>query len=187
MNGNRLRNVACLILGLVSLPVMTRAAEQQDPPALAGESPISLMWYAVNGGGCMSASDDLLLVGSAGALDTGDPLSGVFDIPADAWTPDQGSESSALPLELALAPISPNPNRGSASLAWSLPAVARVRLTVHDVMGREVAVLADGFQDAGRHQATWTSGGDAGVVPGIYFVRLQTSLGVLVRRMVVTP
>ena len=87
-------------------------------------------------------------------------------------------------VEFSLLPISPNPSHGVALIAWSVPRESRVRLTVHDVQGRQVAVLADGVYAAGRHIVRWDSLERGGSSPGMYFVRLQGPDGVRVRRVV---
>ena len=65
----------------------------------------------------------------------------------------------------------PNPVRGAARLPYRLGRGGAVRLAVHDALGREVAVLADGVQPAGLHEASWDAGG---LAPGAYVVRLET-------------
>lgn len=87
----------------------------------------------------------------------------------------------------ALSAVTPNPSRGESRVRFTLPRAAVVRLSVIDVQGREVAVLADGLETAGEHAATWngrTARGDAPA--GLYFVRYRTPEGMLVRRLVVT-
>ncbi len=51
--------------------------------------------------------------------------------------------------------------------SFTLPAAGAVRLSVVDLLGRVVAVLADGPVAAGRHEARL-----AGLAPGAYVVRL---------------
>lgn len=64
----------------------------------------------------------------------------------------------------------PNPFNPSTAIRFSLPADGFVRLTVHDVQGRLVAVLANGRLGAGEHSIVW----DAGKAPsGVYFYRLE--------------
>ena len=55
---------------------------------------------------------------------------------------------SASPLALTVAP---NPSRGAARVAWTMPAPGIARVRVVDVLGRQVAVLADGERAAGPH------------------------------------
>lgn len=84
---------------------------------------------------------------------------------------------------LQLAPVSPNPLRHAGVVAFALPQRAHVRVSVHDVLGREAAVLVDGDLDPGRYHVTWL--GDGAGAAGLYFVRLTTGRHTLVRRVVV--
>ena len=73
-------------------------------------------------------------------------------------------ETEARPLA-----VGPNPTRGGAAVTFALDAEADVRLAVYDVLGREVAVLAEGTYPAGPHRMAL----DAGALPaGAYVVRL---------------
>jgi PKD repeat protein len=75
-----------------------------------------------------------------------------------------------LPSELSLEQNSPNPFRPSTQIAFSLPGESSVRLVVFNVLGQEVARLAEGVLPAGRHAVTW----DARRLPsGVYFYRLE--------------
>ena len=65
-----------------------------------------------------------------------------------------GADPTAV-TEFALAPVMPNPGRGPFTVTYALPRSAPVRVSVIDVQGREIAVLADGELPAGRHRATW--------------------------------
>ena len=65
--------------------------------------------------------------------------------------------------------VGPNPVRGAGTVAFRLGAAAAVRVAVYDVLGREVAVLADGVLGAGEHRLAL----DASALPaGAYVVRL---------------
>jgi hypothetical protein len=74
----------------------------------------------------------------------------------------------------------PNPFNPSTTLRWQQPISGRVRLVVSDVLGREVAVLADGTFGPGEHTATFSA---AGLATGCYFARLSTPLGMLTTKM----
>jgi hypothetical protein len=91
-----------------------------------------------------------------------------------------------LPARLELSPPAPNPVRGDAVFRYRLPAEGRARLSVHDVMGRTVAVLADGSLPAGPHATRWTLTESAGVPAGVYVARLEFAGGVVTRRIAVT-
>ena len=77
----------------------------------------------------------------------------------------------------------PNPFRQRVTIEYRVPAPGHVRLTVYDVLGRELAVLVDEQQSAGSHSAKL----DASSWPsGVYLYRLeagsQVTTGRLVRR-----
>ncbi len=103
----------------------------------------------------------------------------------DPWSVVSGVEVGEDVLSLA-APF-PNPSREGSAIAFSLPAPSDVRLTVHDVAGRVVAVLVDGALPPGRHSATW-DGRDSRkvqVAQGVYFFRLESGGEMLTRSGVV--
>lgn len=75
----------------------------------------------------------------------------------------------------------PNPFNPSTMIGYQLPAAGNVKLVVYDVAGREVAVLASGMMEAGRHEALFNA---AGLASGIYLCRLEAGGMVAVRKMV---
>jgi hypothetical protein len=83
---------------------------------------------------------------------------------------------------LALAPPAPNPSAGPVRFAFATSAPGRVRLTVLDVLGREVAVLAAGVRQPREHEATWDA---SAVAAGVYVVRLEAEGAHLSRTFVV--
>lgn len=75
----------------------------------------------------------------------------------------------------------PNPFRSSTTVRFALPTPSAVRLSVYDVLGREVAVVLDESMSAGLHTATF----DGTALPsGVYLLRLETASGVQVQRIV---
>jgi len=87
--------------------------------------------------------------------------------------------------ESALTSIVPNPSPGTVRIDYALPATAAVRISIHDVQGREVALLVDGESSAGTHQAVWTGGTDHGPASaGVYYVRMNTAGRSFVKRVV---
>jgi len=110
---------------------------------------------------------------------TGDGLvSGRFSVVVDAATTGTEGETAAT-LSLTVAP---NPMTGSGVVRYMLPEAGRVRVALYDVLGREVAVLHDGEQASGRHEATLDAGS---LAPGAYLVRLTAGDATLVRRVTV--
>lgn len=72
---------------------------------------------------------------------------------------------------VALAPPRPNPADGATRLAFTLATPQTVRMSVHDLLGREVALVAEGPFGAGTHERTLDA---ARLAPGAYLVRLTT-------------
>ena len=93
------------------------------------------------------------------------------------------------PRQLALALGSADPGRGGASLRYSVPQAADVRLEVYDLAGRTVRLLARGREDAGDYGVRWDGRNDTGqpVSGGMCIVRLEAAGHALVKRLVELP
>lgn len=74
----------------------------------------------------------------------------------------------------------PNPFNPSTRIPFSLTKTSHVRLTVHDLLGRTVAVLANEIREAGQHTLTWSA---VNVPSGIYMARLQAGADAKTVRM----
>jgi hypothetical protein len=82
----------------------------------------------------------------------------------------------------------PNPFNPRTKICYALPAPSRVNLSIFDLRGRRVRCLLAGPQAAGIHEAIWDGLGDDGsaVASGLYIARLESRLGVLTRKMLLT-
>jgi len=72
----------------------------------------------------------------------------------------------------------PNPFNPRTVITYALPGAAAVRLSVFDMAGRLVRVLADGSaRNAGRHETTWDGVGDDGrsAATGVYVVTVEAA------------
>jgi hypothetical protein len=96
-----------------------------------------------------------------------------------------GSEEAIIPDQLSLSQNYPNPFNPATTIGFGLPVASPVRLEVFDILGRSVQTLVDGRLDAGFHEIVWDSRNRSGseVATGIYFYRLRTSQGTIVKRM----
>jgi len=92
-----------------------------------------------------------------------------------------GVEPGPALARVALGPSFPNPTNGSATITYELPRATEVSLRLYDVAGREVAVLASGPRDRGRHVVPVTG---QKLAPGIYRYELK-ALGAVESRMLV--
>ncbi|MEO1728342.1 MAG: T9SS type A sorting domain-containing protein [Bacteroidota bacterium] len=76
----------------------------------------------------------------------------------------------------------PNPFASTTALRFALPTAQQARLTVYDILGREVRTLTGGVQPAGVQTVTLDG---TGLPSGSYVVRLHAEIGSLTRRVTV--
>ncbi len=71
----------------------------------------------------------------------------------------------------------PNPFNPSTTISFSLPARARVKLAVYDVLGKIVSTLIDGEENSGAHRAVWNGCTSLGLpaASGVYVYRLESN------------
>lgn len=86
----------------------------------------------------------------------------------------------AVPREIALV-SRPNPFNPATTIDFTLPAPGKTRLVVYDVTGRTVAVLVDGFFEAGTHTAVFDG---TNLASGVYLARLTAGSTVRTGKMV---
>ncbi len=90
-------------------------------------------------------------------------IAGVVPVAADAI------EAEGLPrIRVSGHPL---PFSSRLSIRYELPAAGSTRLSVYDVLGREVAVVADGWHSAGRHLTRWST---STLPAGVYFLHVRT-------------
>jgi expansin (peptidoglycan-binding protein) len=83
---------------------------------------------------------------------------------------EQGFGGGRMPGVFELEQNYPNPFNPTTVVSWQLPVVSHVKLQICDVLGREIAVLVEGEQSAGRYRVQWNA---AGLPGGVYFARLR--------------
>lgn len=82
--------------------------------------------------------------------------------------------------------IYPNPFNPKANISYELDQAARVNLCIYDIKGRLVKQLCHARQDKGQHAAAWDGTDQAGrtMASGVYFCRIETSIGSQVKKLV---
>ena len=144
---------------ILDLSNTVNPSESISAPSLPpGEYLVGVSFY--DAGGETGSSGYSLVVTGAVAVDS-----------------ESGPESA-----LVLHPAAPNPVRGETTVAFDLPAPADAELAVFDVLGREVARLAEGAHAAGAHRASLDA---RGLSAGVYVVRLRTAGAVRTQTVVV--
>jgi hypothetical protein len=78
------------------------------------------------------------------------------------------------PMEYILEQNYPNPFNPSTTIDFGLPEAARVQMTIHDLLGRELARIIDGTLEAGAFKYVYNATGLSG---GMYLYRLTAIPG----------
>jgi hypothetical protein len=89
-------------------------------------------------------------------------------------------ENSNLPKQFALSQNYPNPFNPTTIIAYQLPVAGNVSLKIFDMLGKEVATLVNGRQDAGAYTVDFNA---SQLSSGVYFYRLQSGSFVQTRKM----
>jgi hypothetical protein len=84
----------------------------------------------------------------------------------------QSPQTPGVPDGYYLYPPVPNPFNATVTLTYELPAPGNVRLTVYNVLGKEVATVVEEAQMPGRYRFLWDSESAAS---GIYFAALSVN------------
>ncbi|MBK8127770.1 MAG: T9SS type A sorting domain-containing protein [bacterium] len=93
----------------------------------------------------------------------------------------EAAESPTLPTEFNLAQNYPNPFNPETVIEFALPKAANTLLKVYDLLGREVATLADAPLEAGVHRVAFNG---KTLASGVYFYRIEAGDFRSVRKMV---
>jgi len=90
------------------------------------------------------------------------------------------SAPKSVPDRFTLEQNFPNPFNPSTTVSYSLASAGAVTLKVYDMLGREVATLADGTQEAGVHTVPFNA---ERLSSGVYLYRLEAGGAALTRKM----
>ena len=98
---------------------------------------------------------------------------------------DDDDNTRVLPGDFALSQNYPNPFNPSTEIKYTVPSSSPVELTIYNVLGQLVAVLAEGYHSAGTYCVTW-QGNDITGTPaasGVYLYRLKAGSYCEARKM----
>jgi hypothetical protein len=95
---------------------------------------------------------------------------------------DVSVEDEDRPVRTRLGHNYPNPFNPETMIPFELGESGMVTLSVFDITGRRVRILAQGNHSAGLHQVRFNA---EGLASGVYFVRLETSRDVLVNKLLI--
>lgn len=154
--------------------VSVRATSQQGA-TIGMESPTQTNGFSYAYHGTYAAGAATLTAGRAIKITTEPPV-----------ITSANPRSQQLPTSIVLYQNYPNPFNPETAIEFELPNNDLVKLSVFDLLGRELVTLLDGPAVAGRHQVVWRGamGNGAAAASGVYFYRLQTSQSVAIRKMI---
>ena len=92
-----------------------------------------------------------------------------------------GSSESPVPADYTLYQNTPNPFNPVTRIKYYLPEAGKVTITVFNIMGEEVAQLADGLKSPGYHTVNFNA---ERLTSGVYFYRLETDAVTDMKKMV---
>ncbi len=140
-----------------------------------------ISWTTVNTGLPHKYIDNLAVDGAN--LYTGSNGSGVWLRPLSQMITASVSEPSCeLPTMFGVEQNYPNPFNPSTTIKYELPKSSMVRLSVYDMLGREVAVLVNKREDAGVRQTRFDA---SNLASGVYLYRLQAGDFLQSRKLII--
>jgi hypothetical protein len=89
-------------------------------------------------------------------------------------------DRSNLPNDFELSQNYPNPFNPTTSIQYQLPEGSNVKVVVYDALGKQVAVLVNGYQNAGTYTTNFNA---SNLASGIYFYRMEAGNFVKVNKM----
>ena len=130
-----------------------------------------------NGGG-VTSNGQMQIVGTVGQPIVGNSNNGThnssggfWSLPLEIITNVENMPSTVVPKEFKLDQNFPNPFNPSTTIQFAVPSQSEVKLTLFDIMGREVAMLVDDEYSAGEYKVLFEA---TELSSGTYFYRIST-------------
>jgi hypothetical protein len=104
-----------------------------------------------------------------------------LELTVDSASSVDGPAPGGVPAVYALHQNYPNPFNPTTTIRYDLPRDGQARLTVYNLLGREVAELVNERQSAGRYEVRFEA---ADLPSGMYFYRLESGTFVQSAKMI---
>jgi len=90
-------------------------------------------------------------------------------------------EVEVVPNQYELSQNYPNPFNPSTTIRFSLPQASQIKINIYNMIGEQVATIADGMYEAGYHKVTFNA---SDLPSGAYVYRIESSDFVQVKKMI---
>ncbi|MCK9282067.1 MAG: GDSL-type esterase/lipase family protein [Melioribacteraceae bacterium] len=91
----------------------------------------------------------------------------------DVATDVEIAEQVVIPTDFGLMQNYPNPFNPTTTIRYAIPVSGMVDLRIYDILGREVASIQQGLQDAGNYNVTWNA---SNLSSGFYVYRIMVTV-----------
>ena len=141
------------------------------------------LWNKIFGSSDNDGGTSMQLTQDGGYIITGYLSENVWLLKTEPDIVGVKSETNEIPSEFLLSQNYPNPFNPSTRISWQSPAGGVQTLKIYDVLGNEVATLANEYKPAGAYEIEW----DASEFPsGVYFYQLKTENYFETKKMILT-
>jgi len=159
-----------------------------DVYVIKTDSTGDMLWYWNYGGpgedGAASirqtADEGFIVAGSTTSFGAGGNDALIIRLTSDQTSIAENG-NPYLPAELSLNPNYPNPFNAVTTISFQLAIPGNVKLAVYDLLGREIAILVNGYLETGNYTIDFDA---SGLSSGVYFYRMWAGDAVETRRMV---
>lgn len=137
-----------------------------DVPTIAVKPSGDSIYFYLFGG---AISDTLLITSHAERYSAFNPIIGITE------------HNSRIPSGFKLLQNYPNPFNPTTVISYEMPVSGYVRLTIYDILGREIKILVNGYQKAGYYDVRFNAGN---LASGVYFYRILAYDFAVTKKMV---
>src|SRR5690606_26013179 len=113
-------------------------------------------------------SEDFNLMVEVTDINSNTGYSPIHEVEVGDWLFKVTAE--VLPIDFSISQNYPNPFNPTTQIPYGLPETADVKMSVFDIMGREVRKLVNGQKNAGHHEAVFNA---QGLASGMYLLRMS--------------
>jgi hypothetical protein len=110
---------------------------------------------------------------------------GILSFATVQRSPKKDTDEELIPYRFALSQNYPNPFNPSTIINYEIPVPGFVTLKIYNILGQEVKILVDSYQNAGAHSVIWNGDNNSGkkTASGIYFSKLSSGENTEIKKM----